>query len=188
MKKVFLIIALPVCLVIGQEQPELPGWGVYVGAGMVGASGDSLSGTTSTLTVPSFGISKGVMLGGMPLFVGLGVHPRGFKNEDEGLEWEVNANFLDVWAVLPYPVGPAFLQVGFLAGVDVGGTQKVAIDFYGMTISDEGDTELGLDYGLLAGLGVPLGPVNLNLFYVQGMADHDGITFNGMGANLGYSF
>ena len=66
--------------------------------------------------------------------------------------------------------------------------QKVAIDFYGMTISDEGDTELGLDYGLLAGLGVPLGPVNLNLFYVQGMADHDGITFNGMGANLGYSF
>ena len=83
-------------------------------------------------------------------------------------------------------MGLLFL-VGFLAGVYVGGTQKLQLISW-ETIADEGDTELGLDYGLLAGLGVPLGPVNLNLFYVQGMADHDGITFNGMGANLGYSF
>ena len=31
MKKVLLTIALPVCLVMGQDQPELPGWGVYGG-------------------------------------------------------------------------------------------------------------------------------------------------------------
>jgi len=42
MKKLFMIIALPVCLVVGQDQPELPGWGVYVGYGMMGATFNGL--------------------------------------------------------------------------------------------------------------------------------------------------
>ena len=42
MKKVLLTMMLPFCLLIGQDQPELPGWGVYVGYAMVGASGDSV--------------------------------------------------------------------------------------------------------------------------------------------------
>ena len=64
MKKVLLILTLPVCLVMGQDQPELPGWGIYVGYGMMGASGDSLDagdgGSVSTISAPGFGISKGV--------------------------------------------------------------------------------------------------------------------------------
>ena len=66
MKKVLLTIALPVCLVMGQDQPELPGWGVYGGVVMANASGDSLDGAEA-VNLPGFGVSKGVMLGGLPM-------------------------------------------------------------------------------------------------------------------------
>ena len=42
MKKVLLTLTLPICLLMGQNQPELPGWGVYGGVVMASASGDSL--------------------------------------------------------------------------------------------------------------------------------------------------
>ena len=83
MKKVLLTLALPVCLVMGQDQPELPGWGVYVGYGMMGASVDEDAGDLETISAPGFGVSKGLMLGGLPLQVGLGIHPRGYKSEFE---------------------------------------------------------------------------------------------------------
>ena len=56
MKKVLLTIALPLCLVMGQDQPELPGWGVYGGVVMANASGDSLDGAEA-VNLPGFGIS-----------------------------------------------------------------------------------------------------------------------------------
>ena len=65
MKKVLLTMMLPFCLLIGQDQPELPGWGVYVGYAMVGASGDSVdvSGAElETVGAPGFGVSKGVII------------------------------------------------------------------------------------------------------------------------------
>ena len=105
MKNVLLIIALPVCLVIGQDQPELPGWGVYVGYGLAGASGDSVDvdgAELETVGLPGFGVSKGVMLGGLPLQVGLGLHPRGYKLEVDmdgaHSHVEVKAQYLDFWA------------------------------------------------------------------------------------------
>ena len=58
MKKVLLVIALPMCLVMGQDQPELPGWGVYGGIVMASASGDSIDGVEA-VNLPAFGVSRG---------------------------------------------------------------------------------------------------------------------------------
>ena len=80
MKKVLLVIALPMCFVIGQYQPELPGWGVYGGIIMASASGDSIDGVEA-VNLPAFGVSRGVMLGGLPMQVGVGLHGRGYHME-----------------------------------------------------------------------------------------------------------
>jgi len=202
MKKVLLMMVLPVCLVMGQDQPELPGWGVYVGYGMMSASGDSVdmegSGTVNTVSAPGFGISKGVWLGGMPLQVGIGLHPRGYKVEasfeDESVSIELNAQYLDLWANMPYPVGPAFLTVGVHAGTFVSGTSKFEAEFYGLTFSEEEDIEsdaLGLDFGVNVGLGMPIGDTGaqVGVLYVLGLAEpSDGLKFNGLFFNAGYSF
>ena len=201
MKKVLLMMILPVCLVMGQDQPELPGWGVYVGYGMMSASGDSVDmegATTSTVSAPGFGISKGVWLGGMPLQVGFGLHPRGYKvevkGEDESISIELNAQYLDLWANMPYPVGPAFLTVGVHAGTFVSGTSKFEAEFYGLTFSEEEDIEsdaLGLDFGVNVGLGMPIGDTGaqVGVLYVLGLAEpSDGLKFNGLFFNAGYSF
>jgi len=202
MKKVLLMMVLPVCLVMGQDQPELPGWGVYVGYGMMSASGDSVdmegSGTVNTVSAPGFGISKGVWLGGMPLQVGIGLHPRGYKVEasfeDESVSIELNAQYLDLWANMPYPVGPAFLTVGVHAGTFVSGTSKFEAEFYGLTFSEEEDIDsdvLGLDFGVNVGLGMPIGDTGaqVGVLYVLGLAEpSDGLKFNGLFFNAGYSF
>jgi len=202
MKKVLLMMILPVCLVMGQDQPELPGWGVYVGYGMMSASGDSVdmegSGTVNTVSAPGFGISKGVWLGGMPLQVGIGLHPRGYKVEasfeDESVSIELNAQYLDLWANMPYPVGPAFLTVGVHAGTFVSGTSKFEAEFYGLTFSEEEDIDsdvLGLDFGVNVGLGMPIGDTGaqVGVLYVLGLAEpSDGLKFNGLFFNAGYSF
>jgi len=202
MKKVLLMMILPVCLVMGQDQPELPGWGVYVGYGMMSASGDSVdmegSGTVNTVSAPGFGISKGVWLGGMPLQVGIGLHPRGYKVEasfeDESVSIELNAQYLDLWANMPYPVGPAFLTVGVHAGTFVSGKSKFEAEFYGIPISDEEDlasSALDPDFGVNVGLGMPIGDTGaqVGVLYVLGLAEpSDGTKFNGLFFNAGYSF
>ena len=202
MKKVLLMMILPVSLVMGQDQPELPGWGVYVGYGMMSASGDSVdmegSGTVNTVSAPGFGISKGVWLGGMPLQVGIGLHPRGYKVEasfeDESVSIELNAQYLDLWANMPYPVGPAFLTVGVHAGTFVSGKSKFEAEFYGIPISDEEDlasSALDPDFGVNVGLGMPIGDTGaqVGVLYVLGLAEpSDGLKFNGLFFNAGYSF
>ena len=57
MKKVLLTIALPLCLVMGQDQPELPGWGVYGGIIMASASGDSIEGVEAE-NLPVLGVRR----------------------------------------------------------------------------------------------------------------------------------
>ena len=198
MKKVLLILTLPVCLVMGQDQPELPGWGVYVGYGMMGASGDSLDagdgGSVSMVSAPGFGISKGVWLGSLPLQVGVGLHPRGYKMENDGISAEVNAQYLDLWAQMPYPLGPAFLGLGVNVGTHIGGKSKIEAEFYGMNFSEEIDLEAGdygLDFGVNVGLGLPLGDTGaqVGVLYVLGLAEPvDGVKWNGLFFNAGYSF
>ena len=193
MKKVLLTIALPVCLVMGQDQPELPGWGVYGGVVIANASGDSLEGAEA-VNLPGFGISKGVMLGGLPMQVGVGIHGRGYHMDSDGMHVELKANYLDLWAQVPYPVGPVFLGLGFNVGSFIGGTQKVEAEFYGIEFSEEADLEndaLGLDFGLNLGVAYPIGDTGAQVgaLYVLGLAEPaDGIKFNGLFLNAGYSF
>ena len=193
MKKVLLTIALPVCLVLGQDQPELPGWGVYGGVVIANASGDSLEGAEA-VNLPGFGISKGVMLGGLPMQVGVGIHGRGYHMDSDGMHVELKANYLDLWAQVPYPVGPVFLGLGFNVGSFIGGTQKVEAEFYGLEISEEADLEsdaLGLDFGLNLGVAYPIADTGAQVgaLYVLGLAEPaDGIKFNGLFLNAGYSF
>ena len=201
MKKLFMIIALPVCLVVGQDQPELPGWGVYVGYGMMGATGDDFDpDSMTTLNAPGFGVSKGVWLGGLPLQVGVGLHPRGFKMESEFGDltssdtW--NLQYLDVWAQMPYPVGPVFLAVGLHVGSFIGGKVKSELsgEFYGFDMSESSELELkgdalGLDYGLNVGVAYPMGKAQVGVLAVLGLSESDiGATFNGLFFNAGYSF
>ena len=193
MKKVLLVIALPMCFIMGQDQPELPGWGVYGGIIMASASGDSIDGVEA-LNLPAFGVSRGVMLGGLPMQVGVGLHGRGYHMESEGMHVELKANYLDLWAQVPYPVGPLFLGVGGHVGAFIGGTQKVEAEFYGLEISEEADLEsdaLGLDFGVNLGAYYPIGDTGAQLgaFYVLGLAEPaEGIKFNGLFLNAGYSF
>ena len=193
MKKVLLTLALPVCLVMGQDQPELPGWGVYGGVVIANASGDSLEGAEA-VNLPGFGISKGVMLGGLPMQVGVGIHGRGYHMDSDGMHVELKANYLDLWAQVPYPVGPVFLGLGFNVGSFIGGTQKVEAEFYGIEFSEEADLEndeLGLDFGLNLGVAYPIGDTGAQVgaLYVLGLAEPaDGIKFNGLFLNAGYSF
>ena len=199
MKKVLLMIALPVCLVMGQDQPELPGWGVYVGYGMMGATGDDFgSDSTTTTGGPGFGVSKGVWLGGMPLQVGVGLHPRGFKKEiEEGdfkstQDWKLQ--YLDLWAQMPYPLGPVFLAAGLNVGMFVGGTVETGLEFLGESISEESKLEsdaFGLDYGLNFGVAYPIGDTGaqVGVLYVLGLEESNvGAKFNGLFFNAGYSF
>ena len=197
MKKVLLMMALPMCLVMGQEQPELPGWGVYVGYGMMGATGDSVDvdgGELETISAPGFGISKGIMLGGLPLQVGLGIHPRGYKLEveEDGLHahTEVTAQYLDFWAQMPYPVGPAFLLAGVQVGTHIGG--KIGMEFFGMELEEDLDAgDFGLDFGVNVGLGMPVGNTGaqVGVLYVLGLAEpNEGLKWNGLFFNLGYNF
>ena len=193
MKKVLLIVTLPLCLVMGQDAPELPGWGVYGGVVIANASGDSLEGAEA-VNLPGFGISKGVMLGGLPMQVGVGIHGRGYHMDSDGMHVELKANYLDLWAQVPYPVGPVFLGLGFNVGSFIGGTQKVEAEFYGLEISEEADLEsdaLGLDFGLNLGVAYPIGDTGAQVgaLYVLGLAEPaDGIKFNGLFLNAGYSF
>ena len=202
MKKVLLMMALLVCLVMGQDQPELPGWGVYVGYGQMGATGDDFgSDSTRTTGGPGFGVSKGVWLGGMPLQVGVGLHPRGWKKEIEEGDFkstqDCKLQYLDLWAQMPYPLGPVFLAAGVNVGMFVGGTFEKGLEFLGESIDTEesklDSDAFGLDYGLNFGVAYPIGDTRaqVGVLYVLGLAklgeDTKG-TFNGLFFNAGYSF
>ena len=203
MKKVLLMITLPVCLVMGQDQPELPGWGVYVGYGMMGATGDDFDpDSMTTLNAPGFGVSKGVWLGGMPLQVGVGLHPRGWKMEadfgDLTMSDTWNLQYLDLWAQMPYPLGPVFLGVGVNVGMYVGGTVETELkgsflgeDFNESESYDLESDAMGLDYGLNLGVAYPIGDTGaqVGVLYVLGLVESNaGATFNGLFFNAGYSF
>ncbi len=181
---------------MGQEQPELPGWGVYVGYGQMSATGDDFgSDVISTLNAPGFGISRGVWLGGLPLQVGVGLHPRGFKKDiGDGISEILNLQYLDLWAQMPYPVGPVFLGLGVHAGSFISGKTKREEDtgIGNFNISAEidlGSDEFGLDYGVNVGVAYPFGKVQVGVLYVLGLKEQsNGAKFNGLFFNTGYSF
>ena len=153
------------------------------------------------------GVSKGVMLGGLPLFVGAGIGQRGLKMEESetdeetgasmSMEMETTMNYLDAWVVMPYPVGPGLAWAGPTAGMFLNGKMKMKMemDFLGIPISEsmEEDIDEGPDepeFGIIIGYSYPLpimdGKLNLNGGYYLGLIEHDDITFNSMFAHISY--
>ena len=190
MKKVLLIVTLPLCLAMGQDAPELPGWGVYGGVVMSSASGDGLD-DVEYVALPGFGVSKGVMLGGIPLSAGIGLHGRGYHMEmGADAHVEVKANYLDVWAQVPYPLGPVFLGLGASVGTFISGSTHS--DFLGVeTETDLTSDDLGLDYALNFGVSYPVGDTGATVgaMYYLGLAEPaEGLKFNGIFFNAGYNF
>ena len=189
------IIAQDTTASVNQE-PQLPGWGIYVGGAFGSATsvddlpnGHSLE---SRLIAPNIGVSKGMFLGGVPLIVGAGYHPRGYIYEFDNpftgskTEVETQVNMLDVWASVPYPIGDrAILQAGFLLGTCLGGTQKTDDEE-----EDIEDIEGELDYGIMLGGGFAITEqIGVNVGYYIGLAEFDEmVKFNGMIFNLGYYF
>ena len=203
--KIVLMILVICSLALPQD---LPGWGFYGGIGMNNAK-ISESGAPSPKPLMGMlaGVSKGVMLGGMPLFVGAGIGQRGFKIEESETDEETgmsmsmkvatSMNYLDAWVVMPYPVGPGLAWAGPTAGMFLNGKMKMKMemDFLGIPISEsmEEDIDEGPDepeFGIIIGYSYPLpimdGKLNLNGGYYLGLIEHDDITFNSMFAHLSY--
>ena len=212
--KQLLTILLFTGLLFGQEQ-SIPGWGFYGGMGMnnvkmSGSDADDL--TPKALTGTLMGVSKGVVLGGIPLFTGAGLGQRGFKAEETvtesimGLEvssdvkGETSLNYLDVWMVMPYPFGLGLAWAGPSVGMFLNGKSKVdmKMEMNGVEIANESldeDIESGpgddkADYGIIIGYSYPLpimdGKLSLNGGYYLGLMDHDDITFNSVFAHISY--
>ncbi len=212
--KQLLTILLFTGLLFGQEQ-SIPGWGFYGGMGMnnvkmSGSDADDL--TPKALTGTLMGVSKGVVLGGIPLFVGAGLGQRGWKleeteTEDESgfemsldVKGETSLNYLDVWMVMPYPFGPGLAWAGPSVGMFLNGKSKMdmKMEMNGVEIANESldeDIESGpgddkADYGIIIGYSYPLpimdGKLSLNGGYYLGLMDHDDITFNSIFAHISY--
>jgi len=203
-------------LLFGQEQ-SIPGWGLYGGMGMNnvkmnGSDADDL--TPEALTGTLVGVSKGVVLGGMPLFAGAGLGQRGFKVEETETETdeysgmqmsmdikgETSLSYLDVWMVMPYPIGPGVVWAGPSVGMFLSGKSKLdmKMEMNGVEMVNESldeDIESGpgdddADYGIIIGYSYPLpimdGKLSLNGGYYLGLMDHDDITFNSIFAHISY--
>ena len=188
------------------QQPQLPGWGIYVGGAFGGAAftEDAPDGhkLKSRSIGPNIGISKGLFLGGLPLIVGAGYHPRGANYEFEvsipqtGMTQEVKVEYtyemLDVWATVPYPLSDrAIVQAGFLLGTCIGGKADNGAE----SEEDLKDSEGELDYGIMLGGGFAVTEqIGVNFGYYIGLSEFPtgntpyDLKFNGLVFNVGYTF
>lgn len=205
MKIILTILVSMTTVMFAQDQPELPGWGVYVGGGSMGVVADDMEGVTwgRIIGVPVLGISRGLMAGPVPLSVGAGLGKRGFTQEmpnydllgeeDGTVEAENQYTTLDIWATVPYPVGPAFIQAGFIMGLSLSGTSTS--DFLGTEIELEleGDMLPDPDLGLMIALAYPINDnIGINVGYAHGLTNHGddsmSMNFNGIFGLVGYNF
>jgi len=206
MKIILTILVSMTTVMFAQDQPELPGWGVYVGGGSMGVVADDMEGVTwgRIIGVPVLGISRGLMAGPIPLSVGAGLGKRGFTQEmpnydflsgeeDGTVKAENQYTTLDIWATVPYPVGPAFIQAGFIMGMSLSGTSTS--DFMGTEIELEleGDMLPDPDLGLMVALAYPINDnIGINFGYAHGLTNHGddsmSMNFNGIFGLVGYNF
>ena len=119
-----------------------------------------------------------------------------FNTEYDGIDFKSSnsTNWLDVWATIPYPVGPVIAQVGLVYGTGLGtGVNKTEMN--GETTEEDLEGEFGdvTDLGLLLGAAYPINEkIGINFGYALGLKDHgsDGVKmqYNGLYLLLGYNF
>ncbi len=197
--KIILTILLSITTVMfAQDRPELPGWGIYAGGGSMGVLADDIEGVTwgRVIAVPVIGISRGLWAGPVPLSVGAGLGQRGYSQEADffGYTMKTESKFttVDLWATVPYPVGPVLIQAGLVAGISVAGTATMEMDGEETEV-DLSETLPDPDLGLLVGLAVPINDnIGVNVGYAHGITNHgdDDMKwgFNGIFALVGYNF
>ena len=201
MKYLLTIVLAVSSITIAQDAPQIPGWGVYVGGALNGVTIDpEQEGMTygRELNMPFVGVSRGIEIPGfpIPLLVGAGLGKRGFNSEHDEADFKSSSstNWLDVWATIPYPVGPVIAQVGLVYGTGLG-TGVNTIEMNGETTEEDLEGEFGdvTDLGLLLGGAYPINEkIGINFGYALGLKDHgsDGMEmkYNGLYLLLGYNF
>ncbi len=198
MRTIVYAIILTISFGVPQDNsaPQVPGWGIYIGGGLVGVwDVEQDTDVKMHSTLPNFGISKGLLLEDTPIIVGLGIHKRGFASGTQyDVDYEVIMNYLDFWVTIVKPVDQVnqdFLNIGVLIGTYVNGSVTAHEENVEVKVDlDEGPD--GLDLALMIGIGLPLTVID-NGFALMcggylGFADHDGFKFNGLYLNLGYNF
>ena len=193
--KYTLAIVLALGTLLSAQEPELPGWGIYVGAGMGSAAFEDDMGADIGFepALPFIGVNKGVMLG-LPLVVNVGFGKRSYNMEmdlfGESVTTTTSLDYLDVAAFMPYPLGPGFAQLGALYGTPLGG--KLTSESGGMELSEDVESEdLDSDFGLILAYAYPINEqISVNAGYYLGLAEQSdgGPKFNGLFVLLGYTF
>ena len=200
--KYLLTISLAITtLLVAQDEPQMPGWGVYAGGALNSITMDpEQEGVTlgSQPGLPFIGVTRGIQLGGFPLLVGAGLGKRGYSMEMDifGMKMasKVSFDLLDFWATVPYPVGPVIAQVGFVYGMGLGsGKMEMISDETTVEEDIEGDFGDETDFGLLFGAAYPINQnIGINFGYFLGLKDQGedemGMKYNGLYLLLGYNF
>ena len=193
--KYTLAIVLALGTLLSAQEPELPGWGIYVGAGMGSAAFEDDMGADIGFepALPFIGVNKGVMLG-LPMVVNVGFGKRSYNMEmdlfGETVTTTTSLDYLDVAAFMPYPLGPGFAQLGALYGTPLGG--KFTSESGGMELSEDVESDdLDPDFGLILAYAYPINEqISVNAGYYLGLAEQSdgGPKFNGLFVLLGYKF
>ena len=193
--KYILIVIMTLASFLNAQEAELPGWGVYFGAGIGSASVEEDEGLEFGYepALPFIGINKGFMLG-IPLVVNVGLGKRSYNYDADFFGYEMSAkvsmDYLDIGAFMPYPLGPGFAQIGALYGTPFGG--KATMEMNGEESSEDIDSEdLDPDYGLMFAYAFPINEqLSVNAGYYLGLAEQSdgGPKFNGIFMLLGYTF
>ena len=191
MNNLFVILVLSSCFLIGQE---LPGWGVYTGGAICGVSSDNYDNVEMQFSLPNIGVTRGVMLSGLPLILGFGLHKRGYKLKTEFNEKLMDVSFIDGFGLVPFPVGPTIIQGGLYVGTHAFGNEKEK-EFYQGEWAEEVEKEtssnkFNIDFGVLFGISYPIGPTAIFLAYQLGLAEHfdERERYSGIHFNFGYNF
>ena len=191
MKYILSIIITFVTLLSAQE---LPGFSIYIGAGMGSATFDDSDAreVEYETALPFFGFSKGLNVG-VPLILNVGFGKRSWSESAISLlggssKYIYNLDYLDVGLLMPYQLGPGFAQIGILYGSPLGGEVTAEIDNNEKTM-EVLPYNMDPDYGLQFAYLIPVTEnINVSAGYYYGLADHTGgEKFNSLSFNVGYA-
>ena len=200
MKKIFILLFLNFSVIISEDkQSELPKLGIYIAYVVTGISSDSISTDSKNIIAPGFGLSTGLWMGRLPTQVGIGINPRGWIIEKKvGTSVTVittNAQYVDLWARVPFIIGPFYFSTGLNAGTFISGKKRIEIsdtaipDLKNIAKKDLDIDAFGLDYGVNLGIGYQMNKAQIGALYFLGVSEQkNGVKFNSLIFNLGYSF